>query len=61
MSESFSDRRLAENEVIFKDRNKSVQKRFDEVNKIASEEGHEPVALDDDTPLYFYCECADEN
>jgi hypothetical protein len=54
-------RRKEENEEVFRKFNGQVQKRFDEANKIAAEEGAEPIELDADKPLYFYCECADEN
>lgn len=61
MSESSSERRLAENEVLFRQYNERVQKGFDDLQKIANEDGQTPHLHNDDIPLYFYCECSDEN
>jgi hypothetical protein len=52
---------MAENQVVFREHNEKVQKSFDELDAIAKDEGAEPISLDADTPLYFYCECSDEN
>lgn len=59
MDESPSDRRMAENEVIFRQKNEKVQQEFEELGKFAKEDG-EDFLVPDDTPLYFYCECSDE-
>lgn len=61
MSEPASERRLAENEVVFRGFNEQVQKSIDAANEIAAEEGEEPIGLDGDKTLEFYCECSDEN
>jgi hypothetical protein len=61
MSEPVSDRRMAENQVVFRRANENVQKSLDDANVIATEEGEEPIQLDADAPLHFYCECSDEN
>ena len=62
MSETPSERRLAENEVIFRQLNEQLQKGFDEMNKLA-EEDNQPEYLishgSQDRPLHFHCECAD--
>jgi len=53
--------KLAENEVFFRQYNETIQKGFDHLTKIAEREGEEPYAYDSETPLYFYCECSDED
>lgn len=61
MSESNSDRRLAENEVLFREFNENVQKRFDEFNAIALADKQNELMNKSQMPLHFYCECSDEN
>lgn len=61
MSSAVSKRRMAENEVVFREYNEKVQKGFDDLAKIAKEEGHAELAVQDDKPLHFFCECSDEN
>lgn len=61
MSETLSERRMGENEVVFREHNERASKSFDELKKIAKEEGQEKYIVEDDTPLLFYCECADED
>ena len=61
MTDTPAQRRMAENEVIFREHNESIQKAFDEVKRIAAEDGQVPQFEPDDTPLHFYCECSDEN
>jgi hypothetical protein len=60
MSLTPSERRFAENEVVFRSFNERLQKDIDNVNKIAAEEGDDPISLDGAMPLYFFCECSDE-
>lgn len=60
MNNSFSERRLAENEVYFREHNENVQKGFDEINRIATEQGDDPHIYDSMMLLAFYCECSDE-
>ena len=60
MEETPSERRLAENEVIFRQANETVQKNFNELEKLAKEDGQESFIKRFDKPLYFYCECSDE-
>lgn len=52
---------MAENQVVFRKYNEQIQKNFDKLQKVAAEEGDQPIAIDEDMPLYFYCECSDEN
>jgi hypothetical protein len=61
MRQSLSQRRQAENEVFFRERNERIQKGFDELNDIAKEESGKPYVYDTKTPLQFCCECSDEN
>lgn len=52
---------MAENEVVFRRRNEHIQERFEELKKIAVEDGQEQFVRDIDVPLQFFCECSDEN
>jgi hypothetical protein len=52
---------MVENEVVFRDHNERVQENFEEIIKLAKESGQEDLIRPDDTALYFYCECSDEN
>jgi len=52
---------MVENEAVFRELNQRLQVGLDAVNKIALEEGDEPVFINGDESLYFYCECSDEN
>ncbi|HSW85472.1 MAG TPA: hypothetical protein VLF79_02570 [Candidatus Saccharimonadales bacterium] len=63
MKETTSERRLAENEVIFRQLNQQVYDLIEETNKFARDD-HQPEYLiqpkSDDEPIKFLCECADE-
>jgi hypothetical protein len=61
MQSTLSARRQAENEVFFRSRNERIQKNFDDIKEIAEEDGQLLTLNEIDTPLHFYCECADEN
>lgn len=61
MSQSLSERRMAENEVIFRERNEYIQAAFDEIKRLAQEDDQEHMVKQDDLPLFFYCECSDED
>lgn len=61
MSNSKSIRRLVENEVVFRQSNEKVFKGFDELKRLAKEEGYKIPKIDKESTLFFYCECADEN
>ena len=56
-----SDRRLAENEIVFRRYNESVKEGMDRLNELAAQEGSDFYDLGVDDPLHFYCECSDEN
>lgn len=59
MGNNLTKRRLAENQVVFRRRNESVQDRLDKTSRIADEEGAAVPAVDSTMMLYFYCECSD--
>lgn len=61
MIKSISERRLAENQVVFRQYNESVQKGFDDLVSLAKETDQTHMINIDDNPLHFYCECSDEN
>ena len=55
------ERRMAENEVVFRKHNERLMKWANSYNAIAKKEGHHAGTLDKNTLLEFFCECADEN
>ncbi len=62
--ETPSKRRLAENEVLFRQLNEQIQQGFDETNRLAKEDNQPEYKIShgpDDRPLHFFCECSDEN
>jgi hypothetical protein len=63
MDKRLSERRLGENEVVFRRLNEQVKKGVEETNRIAIEDNQKSMVIDfdDETPLQFYCECSDEN
>lgn len=61
MNNSKSERRLTENEAIFREQNERVQKGLDELEALARETGQMEHVSAPDGKLSFYCECADEN
>ncbi|MDB5162741.1 MAG: hypothetical protein JWO54_428 [Candidatus Saccharibacteria bacterium] len=61
MTKSTSARRMAQNEVAFKEANKRVTDGFDELEAIAKEDGVTQLFVDPDMTLMFLCECSDEN
>ncbi len=55
---------MAENEVVFRQLNEQLQKGIDETNQVATEDNQPQYIITpkpEDPPLYFYCECSDEN
>jgi hypothetical protein len=60
MSEPLSERRLAENEVVFRQHNERIQQGFDELDALSKSEGYGPFDYDKEMVLHFYCECSDE-
>ncbi len=59
MQESAADRRLAENEVIFREANLEAVESLAEVRKVEQSDHIKP-ANEQNLNLYFYCECADD-
>jgi hypothetical protein len=59
MGETSSERRLAENEVIFRQANEKAVKTLEVISKQEAEEKVNNTHNGDLT-LYFYCECADD-
>jgi hypothetical protein len=58
---SISERRMVENEAIFREINEEVQKGFNKLQRMANDEGQEDLIEVPNTPLEYYCECSDEN
>ena len=61
MNQPLSERRMAENEMVFREYNERIKKGFDELKSIAKDERQKEYMGDDDTSLMFYCECSDES
>lgn len=61
MNDEVSKRRLIENQVVFRRDNESVEQNFKALKELAKEADQEYLIPDDDTALYFYCECSDED
>jgi hypothetical protein len=59
MIDQSSKRRKVENEVIFREYNESVEKKFKSLKEMAKKEGQEEFIKEKDIPLHFYCECSD--
>lgn len=61
MTDSISERRMVENEVFFRQRNKTILKGRRALKVMAKEDGQDDLLDSDDEPLHFFCECSDEN
>lgn len=61
MGESASERKLVENEVIFRQTNENVLSGLKEVAKLAEDADQKDLAPDLNQPVQFYCECSNEN
>jgi redox-regulated HSP33 family molecular chaperone len=62
MEQTLSEKRWAENEVVFRQANERVIKNISSVKDIAEEDGQQEfVEGMDEIPLLFYCECSNEN
>lgn len=62
MKKTPAEHRLAENEMVFKQSNEQVIKGLTALKQAAASEGEAGIlGQDGDMPLYFYCECSDEN
>jgi hypothetical protein len=58
-----SERRLAENEVMFRQLNQQIHEGYEETNRLAVEDNQPEFLVNPahlDTPILFFCECADE-
>lgn len=53
--------KLIENEAKFREVNESVGASFDELEQQANERGWAGFVSLPDDPIFFYCECSDEN
>ena len=58
---SASNRRMAENEVVFRLYNERFKQFVDGAERDSKENNQEHRTDDFDGPLSFYCECSDEN
>lgn len=58
MSSDLSERRLAENEVIFRELNQKVVRGLTELKELALSHNEDALAPDTTQTLLFYCECA---
>ncbi|HEX8227045.1 MAG TPA: hypothetical protein VF572_04220 [Candidatus Saccharimonadales bacterium] len=61
MEDTASERRMAENEVYFRQHNERIQREFFKLKQIADAANQGHLVKVDDTPLHFMCECSDEN
>lgn len=61
MNKKFSERRLVENQLVFRQANEQVPKDLDSIKAAAESEGRNSLVHKIDVPLHFYCECSDEN
>ncbi|MEO5949490.1 MAG: hypothetical protein ABIP74_03730 [Candidatus Saccharimonas sp.] len=61
MSISHAERRLIENEMIFRRMNEKVEKDLEALDATHLEDGHADLVRDEDLLLYFRCECPDED
>lgn len=55
-----SERKLAENEMVFRNQNMKIIDGIQELKIVAKSEGQESF-VEDPKQLHFLCECADEN
>ncbi|MFI5212792.1 MAG: hypothetical protein ACHQTE_02415 [Candidatus Saccharimonadales bacterium] len=60
MSKS-AKRRMIENEAVFRKHNEQIKKNFNEAKRVAAEDNQPHMLVDEDQPLFFHCECADED
>lgn len=58
---SLSEKRMVENEVIFRQYNENIQRGFDNLNDLATQTGQTHFTYNGDDSLHFICECSDEN
>jgi hypothetical protein len=60
MDESTIERRLVENEAIFRELNSRMQKSLNKSDKNLSTVHSTHTNRSETTPMYFFCECSDE-
>ena len=63
MTDTPSERRLAENEAVFRNQNEKLKANIEETNRLADEDNQPEYKIPTDqldSTLSFYCECADE-
>lgn len=53
--------RMRQNQVVFRHENQNVIDGVKHVEQVTSRPGREAITLDENTELYFYCECSDES
>jgi len=58
---SGDERRMVENEVVFRQANEKVAGGLDSLSKLAAHEGQSELAPSKDMAIQFFCECSDEN
>ena len=58
---SDSQRRMTENEAIFRKHNEKLEKQLTDLSDMAEQDGHSGYGNSDELLLQFYCECCDEN
>ncbi len=56
-----TEKRMLENEAVFRERNNQLQGWFFKFKQLARKESNSPTSLDAYKNLRFYCECSDEN
>ena len=61
MIDAPSARRMAENEVVFRTYNETMQQGLSDLAQVAKEDRQEHLMLEAHEELHFYCECSDEN
>jgi hypothetical protein len=61
MDKPISPRRLAENEVLFRQKNRAIEKGFKNIKELAKADNQDGFIDDKDLRLQFFCECSDEN
>lgn len=59
-NDPISERRLAENEVFFRQSNSKVVQGLKKLEQIAKEDGQHDMVAHIDVPIQFYCECSNE-
>jgi hypothetical protein len=59
MNENLSERRLVENELIFRELNQNVVEQLVELKNLAMTHDQADLAPDTTEPILFYCECSD--